>query len=127
MKPRPDAKRSNSQKWLSILGMVAFVLALCGMPVLAYFTWSNPWILLFVTFFFVVTAIVLQSRVISCTLAGIFLGMLFDPVVNSPDPVWHTVKCLAFGLFVGAAIGFLWDHGELPDEEPARIKPKPHR
>lgn len=130
MKSQPSPKKPEPRKWLSMLGLAAFVLALCGMPVLAYFTWSNPWILLFLTFFYIVTAFVLQSRVISCVLAGVFLGLFLDPVVNSGGPVsqiWETVKCLLFGLFVGAAIGFLWDYGPLPDEEPIRTKPKPHR
>jgi hypothetical protein len=126
-KPPPSPPRRN---YLRILGLGVFILVFACLPILAYFAHDRPWILLVLSFFYIVVAFVLQSRLIVCVLAGIGLGLIFDSGIASDDPwrrVMQYIAQLAIGVVVGIIAGLIWERAALEVDEPVHPRPKKRR
>jgi uncharacterized membrane protein YccC len=115
MSKPPTPRRTTLQK----LGLGVFLVVLAGLPVMAYFTSDHPWILMVLAFFYIVTAFVLQSRLIACVLMGIGLSLLFDSGVQQSEPLmrlWILIWQLAVGVLVGILAGLIWERTQTEGE-----------
>lgn len=95
------------------LGVGVFVAVLAGLPVLAYFQVDQPWIIMGLTFFYIVTAFVLQSRLVSATLGGVFLGFLSAPQLYGNiriEQLWESIAWQLMGVLIGLVFGVVWDY-----------------
>lgn len=128
MKSKRPEKSPDPLTWKSILSFGMFGLVLCCLPVLAYFTFDHPWILMVLSFFYIVTAFVLRSRLIVSTLIGIFVGLVFGASNTPRDsnvPSW--IGGLVVGVLIGILAGLAWDRVDADEDEPEPRKPKRRR
>jgi hypothetical protein len=126
-KPPPAPPRRTYRE---ILGLGVFGLVLASLPMLAYFTYDHPWILMVLSFFYIVVAFVMRSRLIICTLIGILLGLIFDSGVKDAAPetrLWIFVGQLTLGVLVGILAGLVWERTEIETDEPVRAPSKKRR
>jgi hypothetical protein len=91
------------------IATVLFVLALAACPVAAvvsaYWRLSAPFIV--IGLFILASAALLRSRLIWCTIGGMFVGTFFLPSVNGSDV--EDLKTMIGFAVAGALAGILWD------------------
>lgn len=131
MKPISKTTDAPQPSWNRRLGSVVFLIILAALPVVAYFWYDPPFVLVGLAIFYLVSAWVLKSRAIWGTLIGIALGGVFyhgDMVrdASSEARILTTLSGQFFGGLIGFGIGWLWDQGtKVPvRNNPPRKKPR---
>lgn len=105
-------KPTSSWSFHRSAGLAAFCILLAAIPAVTFFAGSQPLVVLTVVIFYIVVMLILRSRLILCTLAGLLLGFTFDNQVKggtAESKMWELVGRLSFGVMVGITVGIAWD------------------